>query len=123
GLPAARMGANAMGRGAAGRWERGGSMTIAFRPAVRENVNLLIGLIGASGGGKTFTAMRLAKGIAGDKPFAVVDTEARRALHYADQFHFEHCDLKPPFSPTAYAEAIKAADDAKYPVILVDSAS
>jgi hypothetical protein len=37
---------------------------------------LLIGLAGASGSGKTYTAMRLAKGIAGDKPFAVIDTEA-----------------------------------------------
>src|SRR5262245_27629021 len=98
-------------------------MSVTFRRGLRENVGLLVGLIGASGGGKTYTAMRLAKGIAGDKPFAVIDTEARRALHYADQFHFEHCDLKPPFSPSAYAAAIKAADDAKYPVILVDSAS
>src|SRR5262249_37769672 len=45
------------------------------------------------------------------------------ALHYADQFHFEHGDLRPPFTPSAYADAIKAADDAKYPVIVVDSFS
>lgn len=94
-----------------------------FRPAVRENVGLLIGLAGGTGSGKTFTAMRLAAGIAGGKPFAVIDTEARRGLHYADQFRFEHCDMRPPFRPDAYAEAITAADKAGYPVILVDSMS
>jgi hypothetical protein len=98
-------------------------MTFMFRPAARENVSLLIGLSGGTGSGKTYTAMRLAKGIAGDRPFAVIDTEAGRALHYGDRFRFDHGDLKPPFSPDNYAAAIKAADDAKYSVILVDSAS
>jgi hypothetical protein len=98
-------------------------MSFSFRPATRENVGLLIGLIGASGGGKTFTAMRLASGIAGEKPFAVIDTEAGRAKHYADAFRFDHGDLKSPFAPDAYADAIKAADGAGYPVIIVDSAS
>lgn len=98
-------------------------MAFSFRPAVRENVGLLIGLAGASGSGKTYTAMRLATGIAGDKPFAVIDTEAGRAKHYADQFRFDHGDLAPPFRPDAYAEAIKAADAAGYPVIVVDSMS
>ena len=94
-----------------------------FRPAVRENVGLLIGLASGTGGGKTFSAMELASGIAGDKPFAVIDTEAGRALHYADRFRFDHGELRPPFRPGAYAEAIAAADAANYPVIVVDSAS
>jgi hypothetical protein len=98
-------------------------MSFTFRPAVRENVGLWINLIGGTGGGKTFTAMRLASGIAGDKPFAVIDTENRRALHYADQFKFDHAELKPPFRPDAYAEAVTAADKAGYPVIVVDSGS
>lgn len=98
-------------------------MSYEFRPAVRENVGLLIGLAGGTGSGKTNSAFRLAAGISGDKPFAVIDTEARRALHYAGDFKFDHGELKPPFSPDAYAAMIKAADDAKYPVIVVDSAS
>ncbi len=98
-------------------------MTVTFRPAVRENVGLLIGLVGGTGSGKTFTAMRLASGISGGKPFAVVDTEAGRAKHYADKFRFDHADLAPPFRPDAYSEAIKAADAAGYPVIVVDSMS
>ncbi len=98
-------------------------MSVSFRPAVRSNVGLLIGLAGSSGSGKTYTAMRLAKGIAGDKPFAVIDTEAGRATHYADAFRFDHADLAPPFRPDAYAAAIMAADKAGYPVIVLDSMS
>ena len=98
-------------------------MSFVFRPALRENVGLLLGLAGESGSGKTYTAMRLASGIAGDRPFAVIDTEAGRAKHYAEQFKFDHGDLKPPFRPDAYSEAIRAADEAGYPVIVVDSMS
>ncbi len=98
-------------------------MSFTFRPAIRSNVGLLIGLAGASGSGKTFTAMRLASGIAGDKRFAVIDTEAGRATHYADQFAFDHGDMQPPFRPEAYEQAILAADKAGYPVIVVDSMS
>src|SRR5487761_2533304 len=123
----AGMGACAVGRAAVKRSDdrvRESAVSFTFRPAVRENVGLLIGLIAPSGGGKTYTAMRLATGIAGDKRFCVIDTEAGRAKHYADgQFAFDHGDLKPPFTPDAYAEAIHAADVAGYPVIVVDSTS
>jgi len=98
-------------------------MTFQFKPAIRENVGLLIGLAGGTGSGKTFSAMRLASGIANGKKFAVIDTEAGRAKHYADQFSFDHGDLPPPFRPDAYIEAIVAADKAGYPVIVVDSMS
>jgi hypothetical protein len=98
-------------------------VSFQFKPAIREQVGLLIGLAGGTGSGKTFSAMRLASGISGGKPFAVIDTEAGRAKHYADQFKFDHGDLKPPFSPQCYAEAIFAADEAKYPCIVVDSMS
>ncbi len=97
--------------------------TFTFKPATRENVGLLIGLAAGTGGGKTFSAMELATGIAGDRPFCVIDTEARRALHYADRFRFDHGELRAPFRPAAYEEAISAADAAGYPVIVVDSAS
>lgn len=98
-------------------------MAFQFKPATRENVGLLIGLAGGTGSGKTFSAMRLASGIANGKKFAVIDTEAGRAKHYADQFSFDHGDLHPLFRPDAYIEAIHAADRAGYPVIVVDSMS
>jgi hypothetical protein len=98
-------------------------VAFTFRPAVREQVGLIIGLAGGTGSGKTRSAMRLAAGIAGDDPFAVIDTEAGRAKHYADDFKFDHGDLVPPFTPDRYTEAIIAADKAGYPVIVVDSMS
>lgn len=98
-------------------------MAFQFKRALRENVSLLIGLAGGTGSGKTYTAMELASGISGGEPFAVIDTEAGRAKHYADQFKFDHGDLHPPFTPGAYLEAILAADRAGYRVIVVDSMS
>lgn len=95
-----------------------------FKPAIRESVGLLIGLIGPSGSGKTMSAMRMAAGIVGQgNRFAVIDTENRRALHYADSFSFDHLDLQAPFRPSVFADAIHAADKAGYKAIVVDSAS
>jgi len=98
-------------------------MSISFRPAKRESVNLLIGVAGASGSGKTYSALRLASGISDGAPFAVLDTERGRSKHYADMFKFEVAEMEPPFSPARYLEAIEAADAAGYPVIVVDSMS
>lgn len=109
-------------------------MSFTFAPAVRDRVSLLIALAGASGSGKTLSALRLARGLAGgdDARIAVIDTEAGRAKHYAvapgekpgpDRFGFAHGDLRPPFTPEAYADAIKAADQAGYEVIVIDSCS
>jgi len=97
--------------------------TFTFSPARRTGVGLLIGLCGGTGSGKTFSALRLATGMARGKRFCLIDTEAGRALHYADRFAFDHGDLKPPFRPEAYADAIAAADAAGYPVVVVDSMS
>jgi hypothetical protein len=119
---------------------------VTFAPGVRERVSLLIGLAGGTGSGKTFSALALATGLAGGpctckltarctcgRRFAVSDTEARRALHYAPrpgqtalepgQFLFDHSELVAPFRPATYQDAIAAADAAHYPVVVVDSAS
>lgn len=99
-------------------------MSFTLRPAVRENVPLLIGLAGGTGSGKTYSAMRLAKGLAGSQRFAVIDTESGRAKAYADDFAFDQGELIAPFTPDSYAKAILAVDAMKkYPVIVVDSTS
>lgn len=96
-------------------------MSTTFKPAVRANVPLLLGFVGGTGSGKTFTALEVATGLAGDKPFAFIDTETGRALHYADRFRFDHANLAAPFRPEAYLDAILSADAAGYGVIVVDS--
>lgn len=98
-------------------------MPFQFKPAVRENVSLLIALAGASGSGKTFSALRLAKGLAPTGKIAFVDTEARRGLHYADQFDFMHADMRPPFRPSEFIAGIRAAEDAGAEVVIIDSFS
>ena len=95
-----------------------------LKPAVRENVPLLIGLAGGTGSGKTYSAMRLAAGLSNGQRFAVIDTESGRAKAYADEFQFDHGELTAPFRPETYERAILAVDAMhKYPVIVVDSAS
>lgn len=110
-------------------------MTFTIRPAVREKIGLLFGIAGASGSGKTFTALTLAKGIAnGTGKIAVIDTEAGRALHYAPKpskppgeqpgtFEFLHLDFQPPFTPERYIEAIRACEAEGATVIVIDSMS
>lgn len=98
-------------------------MSFQFKRAIREQVGLIVGLAGGTGSGKSFSALRMAAGISGEKAFAAIDTEAGRIRHYADQFNFDAGDLRPPFTPQAYAEAILAADSAGYPCIVVDSMS
>jgi hypothetical protein len=96
-------------------------MTFHFAPAKREQVSLLIALAGASGSGKTYSALRLARGM-GTK-IAFIDTEARRGLHYASEFEFIHADMRPPFTPGRFVEAIRAAEQAGADVVVIDSFS
>jgi hypothetical protein len=98
-------------------------MTFQFTPAVREQVSLLIALAGASGSGKTYSALRLAQGLAPTGKIAFIDTEARRGLHYADRFKFLHADMRPPFGPARFVEAIHAAEAAGAEVVILDSFS
>lgn len=99
--------------------------TFEDKPATRERTPLLIGLVSPSGAGKTFSALRLATGIqrvAGGE-IGVIDTEARRALHYADKFKFRHLPFGAPFSPADYLEAIEHFVGKGITNIIVDSAS
>lgn len=99
-------------------------MTFEFREPKREAAPVLVGLSGPSGSGKTYSALLMARGLAGGKPFAIIDTENGRALHYADYFpEMRHAHLRAPFNPAAYLEAISDADEQGFPVIVVDSAS
>ncbi len=96
-------------------------MSFEFRDAVRKNVPLFIGIAGGTGSGKTESALRIATGLAADKPFAAIDTEHGRMLHKADDYTFKHTDLDEPFTPERYIEALKAAQD--FPVVVLDSGS
>lgn len=101
------------------------SRVFTARPAVRESVPLLIGLTGPSGGGKTYSALRLATGIqsvTGGDIYAI-DTEARRMLHYADRFKFKHVQFDAPFGSLDYLSAIRQCVEAGARVVIIDSMS
>lgn len=95
------------------------------KQAERQKVPLLIGLVGPSGGGKTYSALRLAKGMqevtGGD--IYMIDTEAKRSLHYVDQFKFKHIEFLPPFGSLDYLAAMQFAVKQGAGTIIVDSMS
>lgn len=95
------------------------------KPAVREASGLLISLVGPSGGGKTFSAMRLATGIqrvvGGD--IDVIDTENGRALHYADKFKYGHVRFEAPFGSLDYLAALRSSARRGVKTVVIDSMS
>jgi hypothetical protein len=94
-----------------------------FEPARPEATNILAGIGGVSGSGKTYSALLLATGMGGK--IAVIDTEKKRALYYAREFSFDHGALDAPFTPSRYMEAITSAGKHVGPggTVIVDSAS
>lgn len=104
---------------------------INIRKATREGAKTVIGLAGASGSGKTHTAILLADGIANGKSEKIgfLDTENKRGSLYADLLkdekgntrHFLIGDLIPPFTPDRYAKAIKEFEDYGVEVLVIDS--
>lgn len=97
-------------------------MAIQIRKAVKYDSKLRMALAGPSGSGKTYTSLILATALAGEKGVCVIDTERGSASKYADAFSFDVIDLE-TYHPNLYIEAIKAAEDAGYGVLIIDSLS
>lgn len=105
---------------------------MTFEVAKREAVPLMIALAGTSGSGKTYSALLMAAGIAGDGKVGLIDTEAGRGSMYADdpdiinampdgKYYVEK--LTEPFTPEKYANAIRGAIKAGIKVLVIDSAT
>jgi hypothetical protein len=91
-----------------------------FQKATKEQARLRFALCGPSGAGKTYTALEIAQHL-GNRT-AVIDTEHGSASKYADRFDFDVCELT-DFHPSKYMQAIRAAGQADYDVIVIDSLS
>lgn len=93
-----------------------------LKKAQRKKVKLRLGLSAISGGGKTYSALLLAKGLVGswDK-IAVIDTENNSASLYEHLGDFHAIELSAPYSPERYIEAIKMCEDAGIECIIIDS--
>jgi hypothetical protein len=96
-----------------------------FQKAKKEKVWTKVLLGGASGSGKSYSALRLATGLAkkANSRIAAIDTEAGRIRYYANEFDFDDLQLEEPYTPQKYIDAINQAIDGGYKVLIIDSIS
>lgn len=95
-----------------------------LRKATRKKAKIRLGLSAVSGGGKTYSAILIAKGLCGDlSKVAVIDTENGSADLYAHLGEYNVLPLLPPFTPERYIEAVHACAKAGMEVIIIDSIS
>lgn len=97
-----------------------------FQKAKREKIWVKLLLNGPSGSGKTYTALRLATGMlskVGGAGIAAIDTENGRIRYYANEFDFFDLQLGEPYTSESYIEAINAAVDNGFKVLIIDSLS
>lgn len=104
---------------------------IQIRKAEKKGARLVIGLAGASGSGKTYTALLMAYGLVNGNASKIgfLDAENKRGSLYAEILkkpdgstdHFLIGDLYAPFSPERYAKAIKEFETAGIEVLIIDS--
>lgn len=93
-----------------------------LQKAQRHQVKLRLGLSGASGFGKSYSALLLAFGITNDwTKIAIIDTENNSASLYSHLGDFNVLSLVEPYSPERYIEAIKTCENASMEVIIIDS--
>lgn len=90
-----------------------------FKPACKKQQKLRLLLEGASGSGKTYSALLIAKAMG--KKIAVIDTEKGSASLYDKLVDFDTCELTPPFTPEKFIGAIKEAENNNYDVLIIDS--
>ena len=97
-------------------------MALEIQKAQRKKAKLRVGLFGPSGSGKTMSALKLAHGLAGDwEKICVIDTENNSAHLYSHLGPYSVLPIRAPYTPEAYIEAIRAAEQAGFEAIIIDS--
>lgn len=98
----------------------------AFKPAASFNQRhgIFVAVTGGTNSGKSYSALRLARGLAGPgAKIAAADTEGGRLLHLRQYFDFDLTMIDPPHRPEKYAAVAKDAEDAGYGALVIDSFS
>ena len=95
-------------------------MSLLFQKATKKSARLRMALIGVAGAGKTYTALSVAQHLG--KKVAVIDTERGSASKYSDLFEFDVLEIE-SYGPKTYIEAMEAAEEAGYEVLIIDSLS
>lgn len=101
------------------------------KKAVREKIYAKIALMAPSGGGKTYSALRLATGMAEeiknetgeDAPILMGNTEQKRGYYYAEEFDYDIVDIESPHNPEKYVDFIQYAVESGYKILIIDSSS
>lgn len=93
-----------------------------LRKATRQKVKIRLGLSAVAGGGKTMSALLIAKGMCGDwTKVAMIDTENGSGDLYCHLGDYNVLSINAPYAPEKYIEAIKACENAGMEVIIIDS--
>jgi hypothetical protein len=101
--------------------------------ATRENVYAKLAFMGASGSGKSYSALKVATGMLeqlkarnlenGNGKILLINTEKARGKYYAREFKYDLINVEPPYLPETFVEAIEYAVGAGYPIAILDSST
>jgi len=94
-------------------------MTLKIRKAERKKAKLRLALVGTTGSGKTYSALRLAFGMGGK--VGLIDTEHGSGDLYANIGDYDIISLEAPYTVEKYREAIRAFENEGYNTIIIDS--
>lgn len=99
-------------------------INLKIEHAKKEQIYVKALISGPSGSGKSYSALRMATGIAGREgegtKIGYIGTEGMRDKLYANEFDYDLISLE-EYSPDYYEAALDAFIDAGYKVIIVDS--
>lgn len=106
-------------------------MEFQIKKAQREKIYTKIALMAPSGGGKTYSALRLATGMAEElkkqngkaAKILLANTEQKRGYYYADEFDYDIVDIDAPYNPEKFVDLIEFAVSEKYDILILDSTS
>ena len=100
----------------------------SFTRAERRKTFIKLAITGTSGSGKTYSALRLARGLVGEKGrIAFIDTENGSATLYDTLTDFDHCEIQPntsgKFSYKDFIAKVQEAEQMGYDCVIIDSAT
>lgn len=106
-------------------------MAFQVKKAKREKIYAKIALMAPSGGGKTYSSLRLATGMAEeikketgkDAKILLANTEQKRGYYYANEFDYDIVDIDAPHEPEKYVDLIDFAVQEGYDILIIDSSS
>lgn len=96
---------------------------MAFTQAKKQQLKARLALDGPTGAGKTWTALSIASVLADGGKVAMIDTEKRSGLFYANKFDYEYEDFREPYEPHRLISMLKDAEASGFAVIIIDSFS